>query len=476
MATPGTPAEQGPTEPVPTGRPGPRRARVGRARARVAALLADPVAPLMALALIVGFSVGMRSIDLGQPCTSPCRASDPHTLIFDEDYYVNAARVIAGINPPAGAPYHGAPLGKDPNAEHPQLAKLVMAGGIELFGDNALGWRIGSVIFGTIALLALYALVVGAGGSGWLAAGATGVMALDNLLLVHGRIATLDIYVVAMMLVSGALYVRNRPLLAGLALGVAACMKEVGVYLAFVVILLEASTIARLRWGRGEGLPAADRARREVASVRGCAIFLASGALSFVGLLWLLDVQVPAYDPGRHVTYGGNPFSHIAHIYNYALLLTAKPELHGIASNPWEWLLNQVPINYAKVAVNTVVHGVVVASRATVYFRGEINPFVIFLAIPALAAAAADWWRTGERVAAVGVCWCLGAFLPFLAGRVIESRVTYLYYMVIVMPGVYIVCARLFARRPGLGAAAAVGWALALAYGFAHLYPLRTLL
>ena len=34
-------------------------------------------------------------------------------------------------------------------------------------------------------------------------------MALDNLMLVHGRIATLDVYFVAMALVSAALYVRG---------------------------------------------------------------------------------------------------------------------------------------------------------------------------------------------------------------------------------------------------------------------------
>ena len=40
------------------------------------------------------------------------------------------------INPPDGASYHNAPLGKDPNAEHPQLAKLVIAGGIKVFGGQ----------------------------------------------------------------------------------------------------------------------------------------------------------------------------------------------------------------------------------------------------------------------------------------------------------------------------------------------------
>ena len=125
----------------------------------------------------------------------PGSTAASHTLIFDEAYYVNAARVIVGIHPPQGAPYADAPLHKDPNAEHPQLAKLIIAAGIELLGDNPWGWRLGSVIFGLIAIVAMYALVRAARGSPWLAVGACGVMALDNLMLVHGFwIATLDVY------------------------------------------------------------------------------------------------------------------------------------------------------------------------------------------------------------------------------------------------------------------------------------------
>ena len=34
-----------------------------------------------------------------------------------------------------------------------------MAGAIELFGDGPFAWRIGSLIFGTLAILGMYALV-----------------------------------------------------------------------------------------------------------------------------------------------------------------------------------------------------------------------------------------------------------------------------------------------------------------------------
>ncbi len=440
-----------------------------RIRARVAPLLADPLAPIAVLCLILVFALYARVFDLGQPCSAPCRTAAEHTLVFDESYYVNAARVIDGINPPAGLPYHDAPTGKDPNAEHPQLAKLVMAGAIELFGDSPRGWRIGSVLFGLIAIVALYTLVRAAGGGAWLAVGATAVMALDNLLLVHGRIATLDVYALAMMLVAATLYIRGSPLLAGIALGIGACMKEVALFLLFVLLMFEALRVARAR------LVKRDVSGWVRASARPFALLVLATCASGLGLLWLLDVLVPAYDPTTHTTYAGNPFAHLSHIFHYAQLLTARPDAVGISSTPWQWLLDQKTIPYAEVAVNAVSGGHLISSRPLVYFRGAINPFVIFLAIPALFAAAAAAWRQGDGVAAVGVCWCLGAFLPFAVESQISGRITYLYYMVIVMPGVYLVLTRLFAGRH-MPTAATVGWAVALVYGFLNLYPLRTLL
>jgi dolichyl-phosphate-mannose--protein O-mannosyl transferase len=488
-----------------------------RAQALVTRLLADPLAPTVCLCLILVLSLYGRVLDLGQPCTKPCADTSNHTLIFDESYYVNAARVIDGIEPPAGAPYHGAPKGDDPNAEHPQLAKLIIAGGIELFGDNARGWRIGSVLFGMIALLALYFLVRAAGGGEWLAVGAVGVMALDNLLLVHGRIATLDIYAVSMMIVAAALYLRRHPILAGLALAVAACMKEVALGLLLVFALLELLRFLHRRWGPGRAdgssqpggaspqlgdpapqgsdsaqlagggpsqpaqLPEGGSSQPGGASPPlggGWRLFvpaLIATIAGFLGLLWLLDVLVPAYDPVKHVTYAGNPISHALHMWNYAQLLKSRPGEVGISSPPWQWLLDKRVIDYAKVAVNSISGGKIVATRPTVYFQGAINPFIVFMAIPALCAAIPAAWRRADGVAALGLCWFLGTYLPLLIDQPISGRITYLYYMVPVMPGIYLLVTRLFSPR-NMPAAATVGWALALVYGLGDLYPLRMIL
>jgi dolichyl-phosphate-mannose-protein mannosyltransferase len=431
-------------------------------------LIAHPRAPLVALALILAYSLAAHVFYLGQPCSAPCNTDSAHGLIFDEAYYVNAGRVIDGIHPPAGDPYAAAPLHEDPNAEHPQLAKLIIAGGIELFGDNPWGWRIGSIIFGLIAIVAMYALVRAAGGSPWLAVGAAGVMALDNLMLIHGRIATLDIYYVAMVLVAAVFYVRGSPLAAGIALGVGSCMKLVALGVIPAFILYEAFIVV---WARG-GSPGAWPTLR--ARTRSLLVMLAGAVATLLLGVWVMDLLVPAYAPGTGVTYAGSPFTHIAHMLTYAASLKAIPNATGISSSPLQWLLDQKPIDYYRVAVNSISGGKIVASRAIFQARGEINPFVIFLAIPALFVAIASAWYERDRVAALGAAWCVGTFVPLLIQADAFDRISYVYYILLVMPGIYMVTAQLFSpsRVPR---AATVGWVVALVYSFINLYPVKSL-
>jgi dolichyl-phosphate-mannose--protein O-mannosyl transferase len=423
---------------------------------------------MIALVLILALSLVARVAYIGRPCSSPCKSGRDHSLIFDEAYYVNAARVIAGIHPTGGVPYSDAPLHKDPNAEHPQLAKLVIAGGIELFGDGPWGWRVGSIVFGLIAIVAMYLLARGAGASPWLAVGVAGVMVVDNMMLIHGRIATLDIYAVAPLIGAAALYVRRRPWLAGVVLGLAACMKLVALFLVPALVLFEVIRVL-WQWQPRGGRMAAIRAHGLplLITTVGAGVTLVLG-------VWLLDLLMPAYDPGTHVTYAGNPFKHIGHMLSYAQKLKSVPNATGISSSPWQWLLDQKPIDYSRVAVNSTSGGKIVASRAVFAARGVINPFVIFLAIPALFGAVAAAWYERDELAAVGAAWCVGTFVPFVIQAQILGRISYLYYMVIVLPGIYLITARMFSPRR-VPRVVTVGWVVALLYSLIDLYPVRSL-
>jgi predicted membrane-bound dolichyl-phosphate-mannose-protein mannosyltransferase len=398
------------------------------------------------LAALVLVSLAARLAWLGEPCRSPCRSPTDHILVFDEAYYVNAARVIAGIRPPAGAPYANAPLGVDANSEHPPLVKLLIAGGIELFGDRPLAWRLPSVLLGTVAILGMFVLVRAAGGGPWLGLGAAALMAADNLLLVHGRIGTLDIAAVAAMIWAAALYLRGRPILAGVVIGVGACAKEVAPYVLLVLVVLEL-----LRW-----VPARTDGRRRVARLAACG---AASAVTFVALLYVLGAVAAPYSPQTGKLVPGGPFGEVAHILSYAAHQTSPHGPKGIASYPWDWLVDYKWITYLQINPGHPTAGLNQIEPA-VHFIGLISPPILLLALPALLFAARGvlppragrFRRSADEVGLVGLAWFLGTYLPFVALSLIESRTTYLYYMVIVMPGIYVavadLIARIGARRP----------------------------
>jgi predicted membrane-bound dolichyl-phosphate-mannose-protein mannosyltransferase len=397
-----------------------------RAMSRLGAVARAPWAPFAVLAVVSVLSLAFRAAWLSDPCANPCRGEAAHSLIFDEVYYVNAARRIDGLAVPRNQPYAGDPAGQDDNSEHPQLVKLIIAAAIDVFGDGPFAWRVGSLIFGSLAILGMFALALAAGAPRWCAVLAATLMAADNLMVVHGRIATLDIYVVAFMVSAAAAYLRGRPIVAGVLLGLGTTAKLVAPYLLLALLLVE------LLRHRRQGLRAAAVALAELTMV-------ATGA--YVAVLAAFDRIAPPYDPQTGRTITGGPIDHTERILSYAAAQTSPHGPQGIASYPWDWFADLRPINYLNV---TVTSG---SSRtATVHFLGLISPPILAFAVPALVLAALAAWR-GGREDAVAVGWFLGTWLPFAASSLILQRTSYLYYMVIVMPGIYLALALAFTRR-----------------------------
>ena len=316
--------------------------------------------------------------------------------------------------------------GQDPNSEHPQLVKLIIAGAMRVFGDGPFAWRIGSVLFGTIAIAGMFALALAAGASRWGALLAATLMASDNLLLVGGRIGTLDIYTVAFMVWAAALYLWRHPIAAGVVLGVGATTKLVAPYLLGVLVLLELI-----------------RHRRAVVREAWAALATtaAAGTGAYLALLAVFDRIAPPYNPQTGQTITGGPFAHTARMFSYAATQTSPHGPKGIASYPWEWLIDLKPIVYLNVTVSTGS-----THTSTVHFLGFISPPILLFAIPALALAAVAAWRRGELLGGVAVAWFAGTWLPFAVLSLFLLRTSYLYYMVIVMPGIYLAVARLFTR------------------------------
>jgi len=440
---------QVPAATTPGAEPQPRsRSTIAVLAERVLASLRDPGT---ALPLLLIAALAARVVWLDFPKGS---------LIFDESYYINAARILLGWTVEPGAHYAGSPVGLDPNMEHPPLGKLILALSMLVFGDNGIGWRIPSVIAGMTALGAVYLIVRAAGETVWLAILAVAFLAFDNLTLVHGRIGTLDMLVLAPMLVGAWLALRERWVLAGIFLAVALLVKLTAIFgLLAILTILAIRVVAGWR---------ADR-RVRIADVRAAITVVAVSAGLFLAGLWALDA--------RYSTYA-SPIDHIAHMVDYGAKLRSPVDRAGICatndSAPWEWPFNECQITYLRVDVTTRVGEKVVSKVPSIDFRGALNPLLAG-AIP-LAFLFTGWlaWRGRHRLAGWAVIWAGANYLPYVVLSIVNHRITYIYYFLQVIPAIAIAVTILLLRS-SLPRFVTVGFIVAYAVGFAAYFPFRTI-
>jgi hypothetical protein len=172
-------------------------------------------------------------------------------------------------------------------------------------------------------------------------------------------------------------------------------------------------------------------------------------AATFLAALTVMGWIAAPYSPQTGKLVPNGPFGHVAHMLSYAANQTSPHGPQGIASYPWAWLIDSKLITYLRI---NPAHPTAALSQDSpaVHFIGLISPPILLLAVPALLLASRAIVRRHLRyeheVGLVGLAWFLGTYLPFVAASLIESRTSYLYYMVIVMPGIYLVVADLIAR------------------------------
>jgi 4-amino-4-deoxy-L-arabinose transferase-like glycosyltransferase len=384
--------------------------------------------------------------------------------------------VIAGVPMQLADTYATAsPHGTDPNAEHPQLGKIVIAASIKAFGDNAIGWRITAVLFGTAALLLLYWVVRCLGGSPWLALGTVAIAAADNLWLVSGRIAVLDIYCVPFMLAGVGLYVKRRPLAAGALIGIGMCIKEFALFALFAILLLEGMRAAR---------HLLERHPVDWRRLRKPAITVAATVATFATLLAVLDFAVPPYHDGHlvdrhqaaicdHLFIWSGACNHVAFMNNYAASLRSPNGPTGIASYPWQFWGNIEPIDYYTTRVTVNVGNQVTAVNTTVAYRGEIQPVILGTAWLGILAAIYTAIRRRDDISFFVIAWIIATWLPAELSSLFAQRTTYLYYMVVTMPALYLAVARLMSWRRIPRWLVGV-WVGVLVSAFVITYPIRT--
>ncbi len=421
-----------------------RASRPAVVAARWLGAFRDPANVLVALFIV---ALLLRVVWLNEPRSG---------LIFDEAYYVNAARVILDL--PATSHYADSAPGFDPNTEHPALGKLLIAASMSVFGDNSVAWRLPSVLFGMIALLAVYLIARDTSKSTWLPVLVTGLVAFDNLTFVHGRIGTLDILVLAPLLLGSWLAIRKRWILAGVVMGIALLIKITAIY-GIGAVLLYLLMTEGVEWYRARRRPRLD-------DVRGPIGFVVITLSIMLGGLTLLDATLSQFP---------SPVDHIARIITYGANLKAPftvgicPELD---SKPWQWIFNDCEIGYYRTDVTVRAEGEIVNKFSSIDFRGALNP-LLASAIP-MAALFTAWyaWKTRDRLAVWAVAWGAANYGPYVLLALLTPRIMYIYYVLPLVPAAAIGLALLLTRA-GLPKPVRWGFLVAYAAGFVALFPFR---
>jgi hypothetical protein len=234
---------------------------------------------------------------------------------------------------------------------------------------------------------------------------------------------------------------------------VAALCKINGVLGLVAVLLYDALRGAQLGW-RGSLRaswpalrPSWDALRPRVTAVGFCVAFFLAG-------LGALD---------NYWTEFRGPLEHLGHMVHYHAGLTHVGPSTGADSSPLGWWLNQGEINY---------YTSTVGGRTDVRFRAAMNEYIIWAAPLALLYAGHRAWAAGSKLAAFAVASFVANFAPPFLAWAIQSRTSYIYYMVPSMPAFACAIAAVAERvpRPLLWC-----FAGAVLYAFFFSFPIRSL-
>lgn len=374
------------------------------------------------------------------------RLTIPSQLYFDEIHYVPAARKLLELSGPA-------------NREHPMLGKEIIAAGIALFGDTPFGWRIFSVLAGTGAMFAFMRAMWFASLSRFAVLAGGILLATSFPLFIHARIAMLDIYMAAFLMLGlwqcaaamrEAETARWRLALAGTALGCAMASKWTAVPVAilpglgFLILRMKCAGSDFLTARRGPPVPG---------------ITLLEAAL-WLGLLplavyFLSFAPMFFYDNERMTLSGLLPFQ-----FTMVDLQESVKQPHAYQSQWYQWVSNWRAIWYLYEPVDGAQRGVLLIG----------NPFTMLAGLPALAwCAFAGAFRRRWDALAIALLYAVSIGLWIVAAKPVQFYYHYLVSSCFLMAALALALAEFWKSGRKWWALAAIGLSLAL---FAWFFPI----
>jgi dolichyl-phosphate-mannose--protein O-mannosyl transferase len=371
-----------------------------------------------AVALVAGV---LRFVHLGRP----------DEKVFDEVYYASDGCWYAG------EPYRSCGLEADTERSwvHPPLGKMMIAVGIDAFGNRPLGWRAAPAVAGTatVALTGTLAYLL-FGSALWGALGAL-LAGTEHLLLVQSRVAMLDVFL-AMFVVAGFVFLvldrrrldravaederhpgrRFRPALvaAGAGFGAAVAVKWSGLLALGGAVILAAAWARTRQRAEGARRPLLSALRREGTML---GLGLAVVPLVAYAVTWIPWLSERSFDVGEWIGHHGDMLGY--HLGLDTVKENGEP-IHPYLSSPWSWFLLLRPVAY--------------------FWRGDPDccaeilgighPFLFWGALLVLPYLALVWRLRRDWTAGAVLIPVVAQFVPWL----LVSRPLFLFYMTPVTP------------------------------------------
>jgi len=297
----------------------------------------------------------------------------PAAPIGDENYYIDDANGIAK--------YH-----ETLQVEHPPLAKLLILGGIKIFGDNAWGWRTLPVLFGALTVIFFYLLCRKLKMSRAASSIAAFLLAFENLSFIMSSVAMLDVYMVTFMMAAFLLYAWSRYAVSGAAIALSALAKLNGALAGPAVLIHWFFTREK-------------RSRRVLLVI-------------FLGITAFFVILIPCnYAITHDFVSSLNPFKSFGTMLSLSQGMTFNNIEQPFKSPPWQWLYEYqtMPFSYEP--------------RYTAAISFDIWALMIPVFLYMLYRAVKK-----NDAALFGVGWFIALYIIWILAVLLSHRVTYIFY------------------------------------------------
>lgn len=341
------------------------------------------------------------------------RLGIPKTHIFDEVYHAFTAQEMFKGNPAAWEWWNTPPKGFAYEWTHPPLAKEFMVVAMSVFGDNPFAWRFFSALFGFGAIVLIYLISYKLFKNRLIALFAAFAASMDGLLLTMSRIAMNDIYFLFFILLAFFLFLHNRKLLMGLALGLSIASKWTGLFgVGIIGIIYIIQLVLKLRKKDISG-------RKALKNLIAAPLFFL-----IIPLLVYLAVYLPFFT-GKHTPPGENPSQFNVNtfiglqqqMYWYHTRLKAT---HPYQSTPSQWAFDLRPVwIYVDYKDNTI---------ASIYNLG--NPLFMWFGLVSVIFLLFEFIRKRTLAIAIVFIGYFGFFLPWVG----SPRIMFYYHYMPAVP------------------------------------------